>query len=125
MKYTVSEMSRQLGVNKRQVQRTLKNLINIENGKYIVDEKIIPLIENHDNTATSDDNIIIQEFTKEEYDELYKRLSEYPVLKEHLKSLINELDYHRNSNAKLTEIMNVLTRSIEQRNYIEANEKRG
>lgn len=122
-KYTVLEISRQLGVNSRQVQRMLKDLINIEKGSYVVDYKIVKLLQSRDNLATNDD-IIVEGFTPKEYEEFRKRLIEYPLLKNHIKTILNELEYHRRSSDSKDRQLEIILQNIQQRNFIEAKEKK-
>ena len=122
-KYTVLEISRQLGVNSRQVQRMLKDLINIEKGSYVVDYEIVKLLQSRDNLATNDD-IIVEGFTPKEYEEFRKRLIEYPLLKNHIKTILNELEYHRRSSDSKDRQLEIILQNIQQRNFIEAKEKK-
>ncbi len=122
-KYTISEISRQTGDSVRQLQRRVKDLVSIDKGKYLVDESVIPLLQSDDNIEASDDAIVVQEFTQTEYDELYKRLAEYPMLKEHISTVIKELDYHRKSSLKKDLQIEKILEIAVQRNYIEAKEK--
>ena len=130
-KYTVSEISRQTGDNPRQVQRKLKDLINIDKGSYIVDESIVnmlyPPTPNDNLTTPNDINVeydIIEGFSTEEYQEFQKRLVEYPLLKEHLATIMNELEYHRKSGESKDKQMELILANIQQRNFIEAKDKK-
>ncbi|SEC96467.1 hypothetical protein SAMN05192540_4005 [Maribacter dokdonensis] len=129
-KYTVSEISRQTGDNPRQVQRKLKDLINIEKGSYTVDESIVnmlyPPTPNDNLTTPNDIDVeydIIEGFSTEEYQEFQKRLVEYPLLKEHLATIMNELAYHRKSGESKDKQMELILANIQQRNFIEAKDK--
>ncbi|PCI02248.1 MAG: hypothetical protein COB81_05675 [Flavobacteriaceae bacterium] len=129
-KFSVSEISRQLGVNPRQVQRMLKNLISIEKGYYRVDESILELLQSHDNdtsisgqVATTDD-MVIEGFTKEEYQEFKKRLIEYPLLKSHIQTILQELDYHKRSSESKNRQLELVLQNIRERNFIEATDKK-
>ena len=62
-------------------------------------------------------------FTEEEYQEFHKRLSEYPLLKDYIKTILNELDYRKKSTESHQEQMGLILRSLEQRNFIEAKVK--
>ena len=149
-KYTVSEISRQTGDSARQVQRKLKDLINIESGKYIVDSLIVKILY----PATTNDSDVanlsklensnaregstqdtefdhVEYFTDNEYQEFHKRLSEYPLLKEqlanskeYLDTLKNELEYHKSAYLRQLDIHEKMIDSVKQRNYIEAKEKK-
>ena len=130
-KYTVSEISRQTGDSSRQIQRKLKNLINIDKGGYLVDESIVNILY----PTTIDDNFttphdieveydVIEGFSTEEYQEFQKRLIEYPLLKEHLGTIMNQLEYYKESSASKDKQMELILENIQQRNFIEARDKK-
>jgi len=130
-KYTVSEISRQTGDKPRQVQRKLKNLINIDKGSYSVDESIVDMLypaTTNDNLATINDieveYDVIEGFSAEEYQEFQKRLIEYPLLKEHLETIMNQLEYFKESSASKDRQMELILENIQQRNFIEAKDKK-
>lgn len=118
-KYTVSEISRQFGDNTRQVQRKLKELINIDGGKYLIDKRIVDILY----PATTDDSDVaivsydvVEGFTEEEYAEFKKRLIEYPRLKE-------DLEYHKRSAESHQRQMEKILGIMHQRNLLEGGDK--
>jgi|TARA_R110000744_G_C19367766_1_gene562095 hypothetical protein len=130
-KYSVSEISRQTGDSSRQVQRKLKDLINIDKGSYKVDESIIKMLYPEsvdDMITTSDDNTeeydVVEGFSSEEYQEFQKRLIEYPLLKQHLETIMNQLEYFKESSASKDKQMELILENIQQRNFIEAKDKK-
>lgn len=112
-KYTVSEISKEFGDNPRQVQRKLKELINIDGGKYLIDESIVNMLY----PATTDDYDVVEAFTKEEYAEFQKRLTEYQQLKK-------SLEFHKRSIESHQRQMEMMLRTISEKNHLEA-ESRG
>lgn len=130
-KLTVSEIARQFNVNVRQVQRRIKKLVSIENGKYLIDDSIIPMLQfddsnttNQDTTATDATDTVWQEFTQEQYDRLQMILITHPILQKELENKNKELEYFRNSNTDKEEQISKLIGIFEQRNFIEAKEKK-
>jgi hypothetical protein len=71
-----------------------------------------------------DSDIVVQEFTEDEYQEFHKRLSEYPILKERISDVLNELDYHKRSAESHNRQMEIILQTLQQRNFIEAKEKK-
>ena len=59
----------------------------------------------------------VEYFTEEEYQEFHKRLVEYDILKD-------QLQYHRKSSESHNKQMEMILQMMEQRNYIEAKEKK-
>ena len=80
---------------------------------------------------------IIEAFSQEEYLEFQKRLTEYPLLKEkieesknrlddskeYIQTLLNELEYHKQTYQKHLEMHQKMIDVFQQRNFIEAKEK--
>ena len=60
---------------------------------------------------------VIEGFSNEEYQEFQKRLIEYPMLQK-------DLEYHRNSAQSHQRQMEMILRNLEQRNFIEAKDKK-
>lgn len=132
-KHTISDISTTLGISERTVQRWLETLVIKEKNKILVPQDILELLilrHKPDNLATDSDtdeeeaDIIIQPYTKSEYEELHRRLSEYPFLKERIKDILNELDYHKKSSESHYKQMEIILNMMQQRNYIEAKEKK-
>ena len=124
-KYTISDISATLSVTERTVQRWIETLVIKEGNKILVPEDVLELLKSrhvNDKVATSPD---IEEkqfdrveyFTEEEYQEFHKRLVEYDILKD-------QLQYHRKSSESHNKKMEMILQMMEQRNYIEAKEKK-
>ena len=58
-----------------------------------------------------------------QYHPLHTRLSAYPLLKEYIKTILNELDYHKKSAESHQRQMELILSNLQQRNFIEAKEK--
>ena len=67
---------------------------------------------------------VVELFTKDEYQEFHRRLSEYPILKDRVGDILNELDYHKRSAESHNKQMEIILNMMQQRNYIEAKEKK-
>ena len=146
-KYTSENLAEVLKISKRTAQRYIDKLLDKSGKEISFEEDVLNLlIQRHyiDNTTTDNDNGITEYFTEDEYLEFQKRLTEYPLLKqqleeskENLKTLINELDYHKTAytkqlllHEKLIESIaekavneRIMLDTIRQRNFIEAKEK--
>jgi predicted transcriptional regulator len=120
--YKLKEVAEILGVSDRTVERYLKSYFSIEKGAYIVSEKMLDVLKNQYLEIESD--TVVEEFTKDEYQEFHRRLSEYPFLKEKIKDILNELDYHKKSIDSHNRQMEIILNMMQQRNYIEAKEKK-
>lgn len=138
-KYSTADIARTLSVSERTVRRKLSEHLTLLNGKYEVSEDFFDFLKNKTNfTDTPSDNVrtsadkdneepefdIIEGFSKEEYQEFQKRLVEYPLLKEHLATIMNELEYHRKSGESKDKQMELILANIQQRNFIEAKDKK-
>lgn len=110
--------------------------MGIDKGKYTVSEEILKLLEiraSTDNLRTDigqpADNDFIDEFdyyeafTADEYIEFQKRINEYPVLKEYIESMKEQIEFLRFNTAQQNEVIRDLSAGIKQRNFIEAKEK--
>lgn len=113
--YKLKEIGNILGVSDRTVERYLKSYFSLEKGGYQVSEKMVDILK--DEYLESDNDNIVEEFTKDEYEEFKKRLIEYDILKD-------QLEYHRKSSESHNKQMEVILRIMEQRNYIEVKDKR-
>lgn len=120
--YNSKEIAEILGVSDKSVRRYLNSYFSITNGAYEVSEKMLEVLKNE--YLDEDSDIIVQPYTKSEYEELHKRLSEYPFLKERIKDILNELDYHKKSIDSHNKQMEIILNMMQQRNYIEAKEKK-
>lgn len=138
-KYSTADIARTLAVSERTVRRKLSKHLLIKDGKYEVSEEFFNFLKgNTDFADTPADNLrtdadttekeqeydIVEGFTEEEYQEFQKRLVEYPLLKDHLATIINELEYHRKSGESKDKQMELILANIQQRNFIEAKDKK-
>ena len=121
--YTIKELSDTLSVSIRTVQRHLKNLYKTNNGKVLIPLDVVNLLkvrhgyDNNYDTDTTQKYDVIEGFSNEEYQEFQKRLIEYPMLQK-------DLEYHRNSAQSHQRQMEMILRNLEQRNFIEAKDKK-
>jgi transposase len=126
--YNSKEVAEILGVSDKSVRRYLISYFSIENGAYKVSEKMVNVLKNEflgqatDSLRTTSDSPVqefdrIEYFTEEEYQEFHKRLVEYDVLKE-------QLEYHKRSAESHNRQMEIILNMMQQRNYIEAKEKK-
>lgn len=120
--YKLKEVAEILNVSDRTVERYLKSYFSMEKGAYQVSDKMLEVLKSEHLEDESD--TIVEEFTKDEYSEFHKRLSEYPILKERITDILNELDYHKRSAESHNKQMEIILNMMQQRNYIEAKEKK-
>lgn len=131
-KYTISDISATLKVSERTAQRYVESLVNKDNNKIYVSEDVFNLLKlrhGNDEVATSSDTVEneserVEVFTEEEYQEFHKRLTEYPFLKERIEYILNDMEYYKNSIISKEKQMEILLNMMQQRNYIEAKEKK-
>lgn len=132
-KFTTSDIARTLAVSDRTARRYIKKLVDVDVSGYSMGEdfyNFIISLYSADNLRTdavnlrTDEDIIVQEFTESEYNEFHKRLSEYPLLKEYIQTILNELEYHKRSADSHNKQMEIILENIRQRNFIEAKEKK-
>ena len=121
--YTSKEVAEILNISDKSVRRYLISYFSIENGAYKISQKMLDVLKKEYLGQVSDESTIVEEFTKDEYKEFHKRLSEYHFLIEKINYLLDDLDYHKRSVEKHQEQQRVLINSITQRNFIEAKEK--
>ena len=120
--YKLKDIADILNVTDRTVERYLKSYFSLEKGAYIVSEKMLQVLKNE--YLQSESDTVVEEFTKEEYQEFHRRLSEYPFLKERIHDILNDLDYHRKSIDSHNKQMDMILNMMQQRNFIEAKEKK-
>lgn len=113
--YKLKEVAQILGVSDRSVERYLKSYFSLEKGGYQVSEKMLEILKSE--YLENDNDTIVEEFTKEEYEEFRKRLIEYNILKD-------QLEYHRKSSESHNKQMEIILKVMEQRNFIEAKDKK-
>ena len=141
-KYTTKQIAEILGVTDKSVRRYLNSYFSINNGAYEVSDKMLNILKSEylgqpaDNLRTGEEpqeplkgnedfeNGRIEYFTEDEYQEFHKRLSEYPYLKERVGDILNELDYHKRAGESHNKQMEIILQTLQQRNYIEAKEKK-
>lgn len=141
-KYTTKQIADILGVTDKSVRRYLNSYFSINNGAYEVSDKMLSILKSDylgqpaDNLRTSEapqeplkgnedfENGRIEYFTEDEYQEFHKRLSEYPYLKERVDDILNELDYHKRAGESHNKQMEIILQTLQQRNFIEAKEKK-
>jgi predicted transcriptional regulator len=141
-KYTTKQIADILGVTDKSVRRYLNSYFFINNGAYEVSEKMLNILkaeylgQSSDSLRTGEEpqeplkgnedfeNGRIEYFTEDEYQEFHKRLSEYPYLKERVDDILNELDYHKRAGESHNKQMEIILQTLQQRNYIEAKEKK-
>lgn len=148
-RYTTLEIAKELNVSDRTIRRYIEKEISKIDGKYSLSTDAFNFIKSKyqsDNTRTTyghptdteeNDFEIIEAFSQEEYFEFQKRLTEYPILKdkinesidrlndskEYIKTLLNELEYHKKTYHKHLEMHQKMIDVFQQRNFIEAKEK--
>ena len=119
--YNSKEVAKILNVSDKSFRRYLNSYFSIENGGYQVSEKMLVVLKKEYLGQTSDTDVQefdrVEYFTEEEYQEFHKRLVEYTLLKE-------QLDYHKRSAENHNRQMELILNMIQQRNYIEAKEKK-
>ena len=121
--YTIKELADKLSVSPRTIERYLKSLYTKEGNKIIIPLDVATLLEvrhkydKNTDTSTTQEYDVIEGFTKEEYQEFQKRLIEYPILRK-------DLEYHRESSKSHQRQMELILRNLEQRNFIEAKDKK-
>lgn len=116
--YTTKEVAEILGVSDRSVRRYLKSFVSYENKGFKVTEKMLEVLKKEysigQETDTPGQYDIIEGFSSEEYQEFQKRLIEYPILKQ-------ELEYHKKSAESHQRQMEMIIRSMQERNLLEAS----
>lgn len=120
--YKLKEIAEILKVSDRTVERYLKSYFSLEKGGYQVSEKMLEVLKSEYIEDNSDN--VVEEFTKEDYLEFQKRLTEYPLLKERAEILLKDIEYHKKSIDSHNRQMELILNLMHQRNFIEAKEKK-
>lgn len=120
--YNLKEVAEILKVSDRTVERYLKSYFSLEKGGYKVSEKMLEVLKSE--YLEDDSDSIVEEFTKEDYLEFQKRLTEYPLLKERTESLLNEIEYHRKSMTSKERQMELLLLAITNKRFLEEGEQK-
>ncbi len=115
--YKLKEIAEILNVSDRTVERYLKSYFSMEKGAYMVSDKMLEVLKNEYLEDESD--TVVEEFTKEDYIEFTKRLSEYPFLKERAESLLKDMEYYRKSMTSKERQMELLLLAITNKRFIE------
>jgi predicted secreted Zn-dependent protease len=136
--YTIKELSDIYSVSTRTIVRHLETLVLKEKNKVLIPYDVAKLLEVRHNYDTSKTEVrqdydtsktpenedetesdfdIVEGFTVDEYQEFQKRLVEYPLIKK-------DLEYHRKSAKSHQRQMELILRNLEQRNFIEAKDKK-
>ena len=115
--YKLKEIAEILDVSDRTVQRYLNSYFSMEKGAYIVSEKMLEILKSE--YLDNDSDTIVEEFTKDDYIEFTKRLSEYPFLKERAESLLKDMEYYRKSMTSKGRQMELLLLAITSKRFIE------
>ena len=143
--YSIKDISLEFGVSERtilrQIQTVSDKLKNPYSKKFRLSEELKNIFFS-DKIQTESDNensefTHIEHFTKEEYLEFQKRLTEYPLLKEQIQNskdylniIENQMEYFKNAYNRQLDMHENLIHSVrnfsdnlKQRNFIEAREK--
>lgn len=115
--YKIKDIAKILNVSDRTVERYLKSYFSLENGAYQVSEKMLEVLKIE--YLENEFDTVVEEFTKDEYNEFQKRLSEYPLLKERIESLLKDIEYHRKSIESHNRQMELILLSITNKKFIE------
>jgi hypothetical protein len=136
--FTIKELSDMYSVSTRTIVRHLEALVLKEKNKVLIPYDVVKLLEVRHNYDTSKTEVrqdydtsktpeneeetesdfdIVEGFTMDEYQEFQKRLVEYPLIKK-------DLEYHRKSAKSHQRQMELILRNLEQRNFIEAKDKK-
>jgi transcriptional regulator with XRE-family HTH domain len=118
--YSTKEVAKLLKVSDRTVARYLNSYFTVDTKGYHISEKMLNILEREYGT---NEDMVVESFSTEEYEEFQKRLIEYPLLKEQMEHLKSQIEYHTKSSESILRQMEILINSIQQRNYIEAKEK--
>lgn len=115
--YKLKEIAEILKVSDRTVERYLKSYFSLEKGTYQVSEKMLEILKSEYLEDYSDN--VVEEFTKEDYLEFQKRLTEYPLLKERTESLLKDLAYHKKSIESHNRQMELILLAISNKRFLE------
>lgn len=126
--YTTEELGELFSVSSRTIQRAVSKIADELSDKskgYKIPANIakeIAKVNNYEFKNEIDGQLVREEyFTENEYNKFYKQLSEYPYLKDKIKTLLDELDYHKKSAESHQRQMEMILKIFEQRNLLEAS----
>ena len=115
--YKLKEVAEILKVSDRTVERYLKSYFSLEKGGYQVSEKMLEVLKSE--YLENDSDIIVEEFTQDEYIEFKKRIAEYPFLKERAETIFNDIEYFRKSMTSKDRQMEILLLAITNKRFLE------
>lgn len=130
--YTIAEISEVLKVSERttirQIQTFLDKFKNLYSKDLQIPSELVEIIfgqiqTNSDNSENEAEPDYIEGFTTAEYMEFQKRINEYPVLKEYIENLKEQIEFLRFSSLQQAETIKDLSMGLKQRSFIEAKEK--
>lgn len=128
--YTTNELGELFGVSSRTIQRAVSRIseeLSAKDNGYKIPTNIAKEIAKRNGYEFKNEvkgQLVREEyFTENEYELFYKRLSEYPVLKDKIEFLLNELDYHKKSSESHQRQMETILNLFNQRNHLEAYDK--
>lgn len=130
--YNIKEIAEEIGVSERTILRQIQTISDKLKNPYSKDFAISEDLKNalfSDKFQTNSDNEndeefdYVEGFTTSEYIEFQKRINEYPVLKEYIENLKEQIEFLRFNSAQQNEVIKDLSVSIKQRNFIEVKEK--
>lgn len=131
-KYTTKELADILNVSERtilrQIQTISDKLKNPYSKGFTLDEDLKNIVfsdkfQTNSDNENEEDFDYYEAFTADEYIEFQKRINEYPVLKEYIENLKEQIEFLRFNTAQQNETIKDLSAGIKQRNFIEAKEK--
>ena len=131
-KFTIKEIADELGVSERTILRKIQTILDKLKNPYskgfTIDEDLKNFIfsdkfQTISDTDENEDFDYYEAFTTAEYMEFQKRINEYPVLREYIENLKEQIDFLRFNLSQQNETIKDLTSSIKERNFIEAKEK--
>jgi phage regulator Rha-like protein len=130
--FTIAEIAEEFGVSERTILRQIQTISDKLKKPYskgfIIDEALKNFLfsDNFQTSSDTDQNEYFdyyEAFTTDEYIEFQKRINQYPVLKEYIENLKEQIEFLRFNTAQQNEIIKDLSAGIKQRNFIEAKEK--
>ena len=131
-KLSIQELAELFNVSERtilrQIQTISDKLKNPYSKAFTIQEDLANAIFS-DKIQTNSDNENEEEFdylegfTTAEYVEFQKRINEYPVLKEYIENLKEQVEFLRFNSSQQAETIKDLSQGIKQRSFIEAKEK--
>jgi transcriptional antiterminator len=131
-KLSIQELAELFNVSERTILRQIQTISDKLKNPYSKAFRIQEDLANaifSDKIQTNSDNENEEEFdylegfTTAEYVEFQKRINEYPVLKEYIENLKEQVEFLRFNSSQQAETIKDLSQGIKQRSFIEAKEK--